>query len=45
MTGRLLKYENHLLGLREDFIRDRKFSENIEDEWEIVEDVYQVDGD
>lgn len=44
-TGRLMKYENHLIALKADFVRNRTFSENLEDEWEIVEEasIYQVD--
>lgn len=45
-TGRLLKYENHILELRTDFIRERTFSETIEDEWEVVQmedNVYPIE--
>lgn len=36
IQGRLQRYERHILGISEDYVDKRRFSENIEDEWEII---------
>lgn len=38
-SGQLQKYTNYILNLNESFIRSRQYSENLDDEWEIIESV------